>query len=220
MKRKGFLQTACTLTAALLLLAGCTQNELFDGQGEPLPEGKYPLTFTATQGEPVASPQTRVSDYGDADGNHKSKWTTGDRIKVVVSAGGNAMETTCTLDANGNITGYDSQLYWKTTQTSKINSWYSNITGQATTSNTVNLADQSSGLAYVLKAEEKTDVNYRSDNISLSFKHQHMASLQKSNERLLAYIIQRNIILRKKQHLIQQKISSPSGYACSLKTIG
>lgn len=68
MKRKGFLQTACTLTAALLLLAGCTQDELSDKQGETLPEGKYPLTFTAAiDGEAVAAtPQTRASVDGDA----------------------------------------------------------------------------------------------------------------------------------------------------------
>lgn len=171
MKRKGILQTAFTLTTALLLLAGCTQDELSDGQGESLPEGKYPLTFTATQGEPVASPQTRVSDYDEA-GSHKSKWMIGDQIEVAVSEGGNVMTTTCTLDANGNITGYNPPLYWKTTQTSKINAWYSNITGQATTSNTVSLADQSNGLAYVLKAEEVTGVSYKSGSISLQFKHQ------------------------------------------------
>lgn len=172
MKRLRILQTACAL-ASLLMLAACTQEQLADSDVQNLPEGAYPLTFTAMQGEPVASPQTRVSDYDDTDGNHKSKWTTGDRIKVVVSEGGNDMETTCTLDENGNITGYNPKLYWKTTQTSKINAWYSNIAGQATvTDNTVNLADQHSGLAYVLKAEEKTGVNYKSGSISLQFKHQ------------------------------------------------
>ena len=172
MKKLKIVQTACAL-ASLLMLAACTQEQLADSDVQNLPEGAYPLMFTATQGEPVASPQTRVSDYDDTDGSHKSKWTTGDRIKVVVSEGGNDMETTCTLDENGNITGYNPKLYWKTTQTSKINAWYSNITGQATvTDNTVNLADQHSGLAYVLKAEEVTGVNYKSGSISLQFKHQ------------------------------------------------
>ena len=171
MKRLRILQTACAL-ASLLMLAACTQEQLADSDVQNLPEGAYPLTFTATQGEPVASPQTRVSDYEEG-GTHKSKWTNGDRIKVVVSEGGNDMETTCTLDENGNIIGYNPQLYWKTTQTSKINAWYSNIAGQATvTDNTVNLADQCSGLAYVLKAEEVTGVNYKSGSISLQFKHQ------------------------------------------------
>lgn len=156
--------------ACLTLFASCSMDDI---DTVALPEGAYPLTFTATQGEPVASPQTRVSDYDDTDGTHKSKWTTADRIKVVVSGGSNDMETICTLAENGNITNYNPQLYWKTTQISKINAWYSNITGQATvTDNTVNLADQSSGLAYVLKAEEKTGVSYKSGNISLQFKHQ------------------------------------------------
>lgn len=172
MKPSRFLTAICLLATALAV-GSCTQGEGMDGNVQNLPEGMYPLTFTATQGEPVASPQTRVSDYDDTDGSHKSKWTTDDRIKVVVSGGSNDMETTCTLAENGNITNYNPQLYWKTTQTSKINAWYSNITGHATvTDNTVNLADQRSGLAYVLKAEEVTGVNYKSGNISLRFKHQ------------------------------------------------
>lgn len=171
MKPSRFLTAICLLATALAI-GGCTQDEGMDGNVQNLPERMYPLTFTATQGEPVASPQTRVSDYEEG-GSHKSKWTTDDRIKVVVSEGSNDMETICTLDENGNITNYNPQLYWKTTQTSKINAWYSNITGQATvTDNTVNLADQRSGLAYVLKAEEVTGVNYKSGNISLQFKHQ------------------------------------------------
>lgn len=171
MKPSRFLTAICLLATALAV-GSCTQGEGMDGNVQNLPEGMYPLTFTATQGEPVASPQTRVSDYEEG-GSHKSKWTTDDRIKVVVSEGSNDMETICTLAENGNITNYNPQLYWKTTQTSKINAWYSNITGQATvTDNTVNLADQSSALAYVLKAEEKTGVNYKSGNISLQLKHQ------------------------------------------------
>lgn len=69
MKRKGFLQTAFTLTTALLLLAGCTQDELSDKQGEPLPEGKYPMTFTASiDGEAVAAtPQTRANADDNVD---------------------------------------------------------------------------------------------------------------------------------------------------------
>ena len=153
----------------LSLFASCSTD---DGDTALLPEGAYPLMFTATQSEPAASPQTRVSDYDDTDGSHKSKWTTGDQIKVIVSEGGNDAETTCTLGENGNITNYNPQLYWKTNQTSKINAWYSNIAGQATvTDNTVSLSDQRSALAYVLKAEETT-ASYNSENISLAFKHQ------------------------------------------------
>lgn len=165
------LFTYCLFVGTFFL--GSCANELATDTGTtgtPLPEGMYPLSLTATQCEPVASPQTRVSDYEEG-GSHKSKWTDSDQIKVKVSGGGNDMETTCTLDQNGNISYYNPQLYWKTAQSSKINAWYSNITGQNTTSSTVSLADQSSSLAYVLKADE-VDANYQSGNISLNFKHQ------------------------------------------------
>nr|WP_294476600.1 hypothetical protein [uncultured Bacteroides sp.] len=35
------------LGASLLLFAACSQNEFSDGQGEPLPEGKYPLQIAS-----------------------------------------------------------------------------------------------------------------------------------------------------------------------------
>lgn len=170
MNRQNILKTAIML-AATLLIAACTNDEMADSQPETLPEGMYPLTFTATQADIVASPQTRVTD-SDVDGVHKSKWTANDQIKIKVSEGGNDMETTCTLDDNGDITGYDPQLYWKTTQTSKINAWYSNIKGHNTTISTVSLDDQSKGLAYVLKADEVADAKYNNQNMSLNFKHQ------------------------------------------------
>lgn len=132
----------------------------------------YPLTFTATQGEVVTSPQTRVSDYDDA-GTHKSKWNAGDQITVKVKENSTGTEsfTICTFNENGNIT-YNPQLYWQTTGNHTINAWYSNITGQNTTSTTVSLDNQSSGLAYVLKADQLTNQNYKSGNIALTFKHQ------------------------------------------------
>lgn len=163
---------AYCLLAGTFLLASCDNETLPDGDGAgtPLPEGMYPLTFTATQDD-GGGVQTRVSENQDGMG---STWTAGDQIKVVVSDGGNAAETTCTLDGSGNITAYNPKLYWKTTQNSKINAWYSNITGgdATTASSTVNLANQTSGLAYVLKADEKTGVNYKSSNIQLQFTHQ------------------------------------------------
>lgn len=160
------------LLAGTSLFGSCCSEDMTDISSEiiSLPEGMYPLTFTATQSEVVTSPQTRVSD-SDVNGQHKSSWTAGDQIRVKVSGNGNNMETTCTLDAGGNITSYDPQLYWPTTGSYTINAWYSNITGDgATTSSTVSLADQSGGLTYVLKADE-TSASYNSENIALTFKH-------------------------------------------------
>lgn len=44
------------------------------------------VRFTATQNDVVTSPQTRVSDYEEG-GNHKNKWSNGDKIEVKSSQG-------------------------------------------------------------------------------------------------------------------------------------
>lgn len=122
MKRKGFLQTACTLAAMLLLAAACTPNDCDGSQGEPLPEGKYPLTFTATGLQ--ATPQTRAAT---ADG----QWTTGDEVAIQVkgvkdgvkkytptSISNNA--ATATLQA---ATG-ETPFYWESTSDINVSAWY------------------------------------------------------------------------------------------------
>lgn len=127
------------------------------------------MTFTAMQVAPENMPQTRVSDSGNT-----SSWSVGDQIHVTVTQGNAKQETICTLDASGNITEYNPQLYWQNTSDATINAWYSNIEGQNTgTGSTVRLADQSGGLAYVLKAVPVT-ANYKTEieNIALKFSHQ------------------------------------------------
>ena len=164
------------MTTAALLCAGiasCSQDEL-PGQSEPLPEGKYPITFTAVQSKaaPKGTPQTRVSDEGTI-----SSWSEGDEIKVKVTTeedNAKVQESICTLDEYGKITNYNPQLYWQTTGKHTINAWYSNIDGQSTgTGKTVSLADQSQGLAYVLKAKEaEFSFENRTNSTELSFTHQ------------------------------------------------
>ena len=159
------------LLAGLLAFSACENEQMTDmeKQGTELPEGKYPLTFTAVQAAPEGMPQTRVSDN-----DNTSSWTNGDEIKVKVTAtNAKVQESTCTLDADGNIKNYNPQLYWQTTGNHTINAWYSNIKGQATATQTVTLADQSSSLAYVLKADTKT-ANYQTapEQMKLSFTHQ------------------------------------------------
>ena len=149
-----------------LAFASCSQEELAE-QGTPLPDGMYPMTFTAMQVAPENMPQTRVSDS-----ENTSSWSVGDQIHVTVTQGNAKQETICTLDASGNITDYNPQLYWQNTDDVTVNAWYSNIEGQNTgTGNTVRLDNQSSGLAYVLKAEETT-AKYTDRNIELKFSHQ------------------------------------------------
>ena len=154
---------------AALALASCSQDELAE-QGTALPEGMYPIIFTAVQALPESTPQTRVSEKADGE---SSQWDGGEVIKVTVSGAGNDMETDCTLDGSGNITAYNPQLYWQNTNNATINAWYSNIAEQSTgAENTVSLTDQSGGLAYVLKVEESVPANYKTGDIALKFSHQ------------------------------------------------
>lgn len=171
MKRRITLRNLYVLATALLLV-GCTKDELPNVQGDSLPEGKYPITFTVAASEQTqAAPMVRVADPNDG-GVQRSKWTAGDVIAVSVSSDGRTMQTHCTLDGEGHITRYDPQLYWSSTGMAAVNAWYSNLSGQATiASGAVNLADQRNGLAYVLKARTMT-ANYQSGNIQLDFEHQ------------------------------------------------
>lgn len=142
----------------LLALAACTGDELMDGTVQDLPEGRYPLTLTATQTGDEA--QTRVSENSNGT---NSAWTDGDQIKVKITGNGNDAETTCTLNASGQVTASSPKLFWKTNGTSTITAWYP-------TTDIVDLANQSSDLKYVLKATA-TGVSYKNP-VALPFAHQ------------------------------------------------
>lgn len=142
---------------ATLLLAACTGNELTDGnpQGTPLPEGRYPLTFTATQS--TATPQTRVVETADGTG---STWTDGDQISVNI--GSETQIGTYTLNADGSIKETVTPLYWQNTAEATVNGWYP-------TDETVDLSNQSARLKYVLKGTGRG--SYQSAP-ALTFTHQ------------------------------------------------
>lgn len=159
----------CFLLIGSLLLGSCENEQITDmeKQGTELPEGKYPLTFTAVQAAPEGTPQTRVSENTDGMSSH---WDSGEVIKVQIA---NGKAGTYTLDESGNATA-QTPCYWQNINNATINAWYSNISGQATETNTnkiVSLSNQSKGLAYVLKATAN-DVSYNSQNIELQFHHQ------------------------------------------------
>lgn len=159
----------CLLLTGTLLLGSCENGLMTDmeGQGTELPDGKYPLDFTAVQTAPEGTPQTRVSENTDG---MSSKWDGGEVINVQIAGGSPG---TYTLDENGKPTA-ETPCYWQNTQPATINAWYSNITGQSTETDagkTVSLSGQSNRLAYVLKATA-SDVNYKSPNIELEFHHQ------------------------------------------------
>ena len=151
--------------AALLLLAACTQDEL-GGQGNELPYGEYPLQIggvtldVESNAEPWSAegPQTRVAE-DNTDGK-SSVWEWNGSEMIGVRLGNETATYTLNVDKNL-IT--DRQLYWTSTAPTTVTAWYP-------TDETVNLSDQTEGLAYMLKAEVP---NATYDNeITLGFKHQ------------------------------------------------
>lgn len=113
MKRKAFLQTACTLTAVLLLATACTQDELSGGKGEPLPEGKYPMTFATTvEGVTVTRATT------------DNTWAGGEEVAVQVGTA-NPKKYTASTDGKLSAATNETPFYWESTTEEKIvSAWY------------------------------------------------------------------------------------------------
>lgn len=146
------LFTAICIPVILLALGSCSQDELA-GDGTQLPEGKYPLQIASVSmsaevtDEPWGAshtPQTRVAE--NPDGNSSAwEWNGTEQIGVQLYVDGDV--ATYTLNADKTQTA-DKTLYWQNAQQTTVTAWYPAYTGE---SGTVSLADQSSGLAYVLK---------------------------------------------------------------------
>ena len=155
-------------TAALLALAACTQDETAIPTGEThatLPYGEYPLQISGvtldveSSAEPWSAeePQTRVAENDNGTG---SVWQWDGSEMIGVRLGNET--ATYTLNA-GPILTADKQLYWTSTAPATVTAWYP-------TNETVDLSDQSEGLAYMLKAEV-SNATYNNE-ITLDFKHQ------------------------------------------------
>lgn len=150
--------------AALLLLAACTQDEP-GGQGNELPYGEYPLQIggvtldVESSVEPWSEerPQTRVAENDNGTG---SVWQWDGSEMIGVRLGDET--TTYTLNADKTLTT-DQQLYWTSAAPATVTAWYP-------TDESVDLSDQSEGLAYMLKAEVP-GATYNNE-IALDFKHQ------------------------------------------------
>ena len=149
---------------AAALFTACTQDELAE-QGNTLPDGEYPLQIGSvsidvkSSAEPWSEerPQTRVAENDNGTG---SVWQWDGSEMIGVRLGNET--TTYTLNADKTLTT-DQQLYWTSTDPATITAWYP-------TDETVNLSDQSEGLAYMLKAEVP-GATY-DNKITLDFKHQ------------------------------------------------
>ncbi len=103
--------------AGMLLLAGCTQDKPADtSQGEMLPEGKYPMTFTVTGLEATAT--TRGTTDGTWDGGEEVAVQVGDVVKKYVAVGSGESTTLQPADP-------DNAFYWQSTdETKQVSAWY------------------------------------------------------------------------------------------------
>ena len=156
-------------TAALLALAACTQDETAIPTGEThatLPYGEYPLQIggvtldAESSAEPWSAegPQTRVTE-DNTDGK-SSVWELNGSEMIGVRLGNET--ATYRLNVGPSLTA-DKQLYWQNTQPATVTAWYP-------ANETVDLGDQSKGLAYVLQAEVP-GATYDNE-ITLEFTHQ------------------------------------------------
>lgn len=153
--------------AALLLLAACSQDELTDNH-DALPSGKYPLeigsvTISAevdSQPWGAQSPQTRVTESNDRNSS-TWQWNGTELIGVQLYPDDDGTST-YTLTSDKTLTT-DKTLYWRNKSTRELDAWYP-------VAETVSLANQSAGLAYVLKGTGAG--NYQSSSVELSFTHQ------------------------------------------------
>ena len=151
--------------AALLLLTACTQDEP-GGKGNELPYGEYPLQIggvtldVESSAEPwsTKAPQTRVTEDNTDGMSSVWEWDGSETIRVQLGD-----ETAdYTLNAGEELTP-DRQLYWTSTDPATVTAWYP-------TDETIDLSDQTNGLAYVLKAEVP-GATYDQE-LTLNFTHQ------------------------------------------------
>ena len=138
------------LVLAAIALAACTQDEL--AENTALPEGAYPLVFTAVQLPPTEL-QTRVADEGNT-----TEWEDGDEI--VVSMGGRQAIYTY----KGGTWSSDSPLYWEDTTQQTVTAWYP-------VDETIDFTHQDQGLAYLMKGECEGEVPFNT-TANLTFTHQ------------------------------------------------
>lgn len=173
--RKLIAHCLLLLASTIFLLASCDEGVETDfaaQRGMPLPQGKYPLRFTAIQeGNAV---QTRVTE--SADDPKSTLWTAGtDKIGVSIGTDGVAGQYTITATDGSSMTEVQ-PVYWQNTNPATIYGWYPATTdGLPKSGDRINLSDQSSGhLKFdFMKAESTKQYQYDSDeDISLPFKHQ------------------------------------------------
>lgn len=145
-----------SLAAAMLLgtaFASCSQDDMPQTGGTPLPEGEYPLTLTAR----VDGMNTRATG--------KDEWADGDEIGVRIGTDGATGRYK--LNEKGTVKEAPTPVYWQSTAPATVTAWY-----PYTSQNGVDISDQSEGFAaFDFLTATAPDQNYQS-SVSLKFEHQ------------------------------------------------
>ncbi len=150
MKKRHSIQILLAVAAIFFAATACTHDELTDDTR--LPEGQYPLQIAAVtlsveggEAQPWGAPQTRVSETGDGT---DSKFDADDPFTVQID--GNTETATYIVQAGGKVTS-NAPLYWSDRNTHTVTAWYSATDG------TLDLSDQTNGLAYLLHGTGRGD---------------------------------------------------------------
>lgn len=162
------------LLATTCLFTACDNEVTADGDGmyTPLPEGMYPLTLTATQGD-GSTPKTRVAEIN----NTTTQWTANqDCIGVRIGDDGTVGQYLIT-SADGSSMTAETQVYWQNTGYEYIYGWYPASTdGLPKSGSNINLIDQSTQTNYLrfdfMSAKTTSKINYKSTSIPLPFQHE------------------------------------------------
>ena len=142
--------------ALLLAAAACTGD---DTAGDLLPANTYPLQIggISLSVEAGEQPWTKITETTDGSG---SNWQWDGTEQITVRLGNETADYT--LNADQSLTP-DKQLYWTSTAPADVTAWYP-------VGETVDLSNQTSGLAYMLQATVP-DATY-SQPVNLTFTHQ------------------------------------------------
>lgn len=172
--RKLIAHCLLLLASTVFLLASCDEGVETDfaaQRGMPLPQGKYPLRFTAIkEGNAV---QTRVTE--SADDPKSTLWTANrDEIGVSIGTDGAVGQYIITATDGSSMTEVQ-PVYWQNTSLATIYGWYPATTDDLPKApdGSIDLDNQSDYLQFdFMKAESKQQYQYDSKDISLPFKHQ------------------------------------------------
>ena len=149
--RNTIIAVACCLAAA-----SCSTD---GDDGTALPDGKYPIAFTA-----AVDGLTVTRSAG------KDTWTVGDKIAISTDGGTNSKTYQITDASTGAMTpaNVDDAYYWKT-NADRLNilAWH-----PATGATDVNISNQSGGLASFDYLTANETFSFSDNGGKLSFKHQ------------------------------------------------